>query len=200
MLRRVVLFLLLVTGSLVLSRYFPVLEQVEVFDNEHYSDAEIMALAKIRLGDPFLWITPIRVQALHNDPWVSSVSVYKHWPNKVSIRVVEREAFVTDGEVIYARDGTLLPHTNNVPDGLIRFSAWGVNRHAEMLSLVNMLIKHKMPPKMVSYTPAGFTIQFANTRLYTPSLEALRTHWGSFLSQNGTRVYVYPWGVSTIND
>ncbi len=200
MLKRLLLLSIVIVGTIILSRYFPVLEQVEVFDNHHYSDAEIKTLANLDVGDPFLWITPWRIQALSNDPWISHVTVFRHWPNKISIRVVERKAFMTDGEVVYANDGTLLPNFNTAAEGLINFSAWGINRHTEMLSLMNMLIKHKQEPKMVSYTPAGFTIQLATRSLYTPSLEALRTHWSSFLSQNGTRVYVYPWGVSAVND
>ena len=198
--RLIVLFLLL-SASLALSYYFPVVTTVEVFDNQHYSDLEIKTLANIKKGSPFLWITPWRVQKLEQDPWIARAVIYKHWPDKVSIRVVEREAFLTDQTAVYAKDGTLLPDANKRDQNLIQVAAWGMNRQAELLALLAMLIKHNEEPKMVSYTPAGFTIQLANQkRLYTPSLEALRTHWASYLSQAGARVYVYPWGVSAVND
>ncbi len=198
--RRLYFLLFIILFALGLSYFLPVVTRVEVSHNQHFSDDEIMQLANIKVGTPFLWIGSSWVHRLAENPWIATASIVKQWPNTVLISVVERQGFMTNGQDVYAIDGTLLPSANTDSQSLVRFEGWGHSRLSELLSLINLLNHQQLEPKVVSYSPAGFTIQFANSRLFTPSIEALRMHWSSFLSQSGSRVYVYPWGVSAVNE
>ena len=192
-----VLTLLLV--GIAVSRFTPKLNRVEVIGNAHYSAAEVMHLANTEPGDPFFWIIKNRVAGLVQDPWIESARAYRHWPDTVAITVVERSPAVKDGEAVYALDGTSLPNpTKAEQDGLITLSGWGEERSNEAFELIRQLADFE--PEMLSYSPAGFTIQLATTEVFTPSLDALKANWASFLSQQGTRVAVYPWGVSAAHD
>lgn len=198
--RRLYFLLFIILFALGLSYFFPVVTNVEILNNQQLSDEDIMQLANVQLGTPFLWIGSWWLRKLEANPWIATASVVKKWPNTVLISVTERQGFMTDGQEVYAIDGTLLPSASPDSQTLIRFEGWGHSRQAELLNLVNLLNHQQLEPKVVSYSPAGFTVQFANSRLFTPSIEALRMHWSSFLSQSGSRVYVYPWGVSAVNE
>lgn len=195
---KVFILLFIILFAIGLSYVFPVITRIDIHNNQHYSQEEIMQLANISIGTPFLWINRWRLQKLEQDPWIASFSLVKYWPDRVSLTILERQPFMTDGKEVFSNDGTLLPNAKSESQDLIVFSGWGQARSSELLNLITLLHHQHLEPKMVSYTPAGFTVQFANRRLFTPSLEALRTHWSSFISQSGTRVYVYPWGVSAI--
>ena len=181
------------------SRFYPTLNRVETIGNRHYSAAEVMTLANTEPGDPFFWIIKSRVAKLVQDPWIESARVYRHWPDTVAITVVERQPAVTVDGAVYALDGTLLPNAAEAEqDGLVTITGWGEDRVEEAFELLRQLADYQ--PKMLSYSPAGFTIQLATTEVFTPSVDALRANWASFLSQQGTRVAVYPWGVSAAHD
>ncbi|MCA9839145.1 MAG: FtsQ-type POTRA domain-containing protein [Trueperaceae bacterium] len=197
---RLYILLFIVVFALGLSYFLPVVTHIEIKNNSHFSDQEIRELAHIDFGTPYLWINDWWLRELKNEPWIATASVIKQWPNTILISVVERQGFLTDGNNVYASDGTLLPSAKTDSEHLIRFSGWGRSRLVELINLINLLELQKLEPKMVSYNPAGFTIQFANSRLFTPSIEALRTHWTSIKQQSGSRVYVYPWGVSAVHE
>ena len=52
-------------------------------------------------------------------------------------------------------------------------------------------------PRVITYGPEGFEVVLADAVLFTPSVDALRAQWSAFESQRGSRVSVYPWGVSS---
>lgn len=191
--------LLLSLGALAASRFAPTIAHVEVNGNENLTREEVLELAGIAPGDPFLWVTAGSVRALAEDPWVARLRILRHWPDVVSLRVWEREPILTDGERAWAADGTLLP---DVPperlEGLVRLEGWGPERVAEALELAALLAPFS--PQVISYTPEGFDIRMADGTLSTPSVDALRRQWPAFTSQRGIRTAVYPWGVSTRYD
>ena len=181
------------------SRFYPKLETIEVFGNVHHSQEDIMRLANTEPGAPFFWITKGRVRGLELDPWIMSATVYRHWPNTVSITITERQPVFTNGFLSYARDGTPLPGLKKAEqDALIQVSGWGESRFDEVLTLIDYLAEFDL--KVLSYSPAGFQIQLGDRQLFTPSAVMLQDNWSSFLSQQGTRVSVYPWGVSATHD
>lgn len=191
--------LIVLSGLLVVGQFYPRIQSVSVTGNRHYAPQDVLALAKLKPGIPFFRITKARLDGLARDPWIRSATVTRHWPNRVSVQVQEREPALTDGAAVYALDGTVLPEPDEAQtQTLIQVSGWGTNRLDEGLVLLNHLAEFE--PKVLSYSPAGFTIQLAQTQLFTPSAELLQDNWSSFLSQQGTRVSVYPWGVSTLHD
>ena len=158
-----------------------------------------MRLARAEPGAPFFWITRSRVSDLRLSPWIQNAVVYRHWPDTLSITVEERKPAFSDGFMSYSLDGTALSGlTKFEQDALIQVSGWGEPRFEEVLTLLNHLAE--LEPKVLSYSPAGFQIQLAESQLFTPSAALLQENWASFLSQQGTHAYVYPWGVSTAHD
>ncbi len=175
---------------------WPRVERVEVFGNVHHSREQVLSLANVAPGDPFLWVTRYRVRALAQDPWVLNARVTRHWPDTIAIAVVEREPVLSDGETSWAIDATALPSVPAaVHDTLPRLEGWGTPRLDEALELLAMLTDYGV--EVITYTPEGFELELANAVLVTPSVEALRAQWSAFESQRGGRVAVYPWGVSS---
>ncbi len=198
---RLFVIMLFAFGSLlmIVTRLTPKVDRIEVSGNEHYSRDEILALADVRPGDPFLWVTSWRVAELVRDPWITRVRITRHWPHTISIVVWERKPVATDGETTWAQDGTVLPEVDaRVRAELVEITGWGLPRITEALELVPMLEPFGL--QVISYTPEGFEIQLPESSLYTPSIRALRDHWGAVVSQEGRRVAVYPWGVSRADD
>ena len=193
--KRMLLALVACLVLVIVSAVYPRLEVVKVRGNAYHSGETVARIAKVAPGDPFFWIIGARVNGLLDDPWIASARVYRYYPDKVLIDVTERIPAVTDGENVYAIDGTLLPNvTDDEKVDLIVLEGWGEPRFEEAFELIRQL--EKFEPQVLSYTPAGFTIQLAGTQLFTPSIEALQANWASFSSQQGARASVYPWGVS----
>lgn len=191
--------LVVLIALVIVSRFVPQLTTVEVSGNAHYSRDDILRLADTAPGDPFFWVIRQRLRKLETDPWILQASVLRRWPDTVFIAVTERRPAVRVGEDVYALDGTPLPHPKpSEREGLIEISGWGGDRLGEALALLRQL--EDFEPKVLSYSPAGFAIQLAQSQLFTPNLDALRANWASFVSQEGTRAYVYPWGVSAAHD
>lgn len=191
--------LVILSGILFGSRFYPRIARVEVLGNARYSREAIMELANVAPGDPFLWVTRWRLARLEADPWILSARIMRHWPDTIAITVRERTPFVTDGRHSYALDGTVLPGVDAATQAtLVQLSGWGPSRWDEALAILRQLREHQV--HMISYSPAGFTVQLDNLQLFTPNLELLQAHWAGFLSQQGTRVSVYPWGVSAAHD
>jgi len=191
--------LLVAGGALVASRFVPRLVRVEVSGEHHLDKAQVLKLADVAPGDPFLWVTSFRLRHLTADPWVRKVRVMRYWPNTVTITLWEREPALTDGTTTWAADGTVLPGAKPAETaGLPRLTGWGPSRLHEALTLLRLL--HPYGPKVISYSPEGFEIQLTGTSLFTPSAEALEQQWAAFESHRGGRVAVYPWGVSKAHE
>jgi cell division septal protein FtsQ len=187
---------LLLVALVLVTRYWPTIERVEVIGNAHHSRERVLRLANVAPGDPFLWVTRFGLGGLVNDPWVLHTRVIRHWPDTIAISLVERVPVISDGVTAWAEDGTVLP---DVPSeelaALPRLAGWGTPRLEEALELLGMLSPHGV--EVITYTPEGFEVVLANVVLVTPSVEALRAQWSAFESQRGGRVSVYPWGVSS---
>lgn len=194
-----VVLLLLSGGALVASRFVPKVERIEVSGYHHYTRDDVLRLADLAPGDPFLWITSHRIRRLTGDPWIRQVRVFRHWPDIVSLTVEERVPALTDGATTWALDGTVL--TSMRPEemvGLPRLEGWGAPRVGEALELLALLQPYG--PEVISYTPEGFEIQLTGTSLFTPSAQALKDQWAAFESRRGGRIAVYPWGVSKAHE
>lgn len=198
--RPFLLFLLLVALALVTtSRFYPKVEEVAVAGNEHYDASEIRDIAAVQVNDPLLWVNRWSVAGLERDPWVARARVIRHWPSTVSIAVWERTPVLTDGELTWAADGTVLPGVDEeTRAGLVRLEGWGERRLEESLRLLELLSPFE--PRVISYSPEGFDIELANSTLFTPSAAMLERHWAAWTNQRGNRVAVYPWGVSEANE
>ena len=186
----------LLIGLVLVTRFWPTIERVEVVGNAHHPRERILRLADVAPGDAFLWVTRFRLGALLADPWVLHTRITRHWPDTIAIGIVERVPVLTDGVTAWALDGTALPDVAPpVLAELPRLEGWGTPRIEEALELLAMLSQHGV--EVITYTPEGFELVLTNVVLVTPSVEALRAQWSAFESQRGGRVSVYPWGVSS---
>jgi cell division septal protein FtsQ len=200
--------LLFLLGLVVASRYYPTVRYLQVSGNTHYSATEIASLTGITVGKPLLWITKRHLQRLANNPWIQRVQIIRAFPDAVHIQLLERVPILTDTVQTYALDGTVLPGVDaTARESLIQLQGWGENRVDEVLEIVALVgadnrYAHQL--KMISYSAAGFTLQFeTNTEqvskeIFTPSLEALKTQWASAmaLSETSQTIALYPWGVT----
>ncbi len=193
-----ILLLLLLLGVVIASRYYPKITYVSVHGNQHYSANDIFELANLSIDDPFFWVTRQKIERLETDPWISQASVIRDFPNAIHIHITERKPILSDGVQSYAMDGTVLPGVNTAETPLIKLNSWGKSRFPEVVELVTLLAQHKL--EMISYTPAGFTLRFASTKVFTPSVDYLKEHWAGVLSQQGKELSVYPWGVSAVHE
>lgn len=191
--------LVLLGAAIIVSLFYPKVEFVTVEGNAHYSAESVAQLARVRTGDPFLWVTRSRVEALAADPWILNLVVVRRWPNHVAIAVREREAALTDGTTTWADDGTVLSGaTAAETTGLPLLQGWGAPRTLEALELLRLL--RPFGVRVISYSPEGFEILLDDTELFTPGAEALSKQWAAFVSHRGGRIAVYPWGVSRANE
>jgi cell division protein FtsQ len=178
------------------TRFWPTVERVEVIGAAHRSAHDVMRLADVAPGDPFLWVTSFRARRLMADPWVLQARITRHWPDTIAIAVFEREPVLSDGRTAWALDGVELPGLD--ADRLVslpRLEGWGTPRLGEALSLLGMLEGYGV--EVITYTPEGFEIRLTNATVLTPTADALRAQWSAFESQRGGRIAVYPWGVSS---
>ena len=178
------------------TRFWPAIERVEVVGHAHLTRTDVLRLANVAPGDPLLWVTRFSVHGLEAEPWVLQARVTRHWPDAVSIWLVERTPVIRDGDRTWAADGTALVGADPVVlEELPTVTGWGTPRIAESLELLGMLAGHGV--RVITYGPEGFEGVLADVELFTPSVDALRTQWSAFESQRGSRVAVYPWGVSS---
>jgi cell division protein FtsQ len=117
------LFLSLIVAfhQLNLSHYFPI-QTVRVYGIHHLkeTDVESALTPLVRQGFFALHITPIR-QKLLEMPWVANIIVQKHWPNRVDIRILEKNAVATwsDPEHLLSDAGEIfLPQEKLTPNTL----------------------------------------------------------------------------------
>jgi cell division septal protein FtsQ len=202
------LTLLFLLGLVVASRYYPTVRYIQVSGNTHYSATEIASLTGITVGKPLLWITKRHLQPLANNPWIQNAQIIRAFPDAVHIQLLERVPVLTDTVQTYALDGTVLPDVDaEARESLIQLQGWGENRvdeALEIIALVNADNRYTHQLKMISYSAAGFTLQFetnaeqATKEIFTPSVDALKTQWASAmtLSETSKAVALYPWGVT----
>ena len=184
---------LLVLGS---SFFYPRIERVHVSGASHYSEADILRLAGVRVGFPLLWVSTQRVGALARDPWILGLHIVRKWPHTLYLSVTERTPVLVKGTTAYALDGTVLPGATPADRAkAVPLKGWGSDRSAEALEIFRLVASKR--PQMLSYAPSGFTVSFAGSSLYTPDAALLWAQWAAFVEQRAERVAVYPWGVST---
>lgn len=195
--RRPLLLTLLgaLTLLLLVSYFYPSIDRVHVVGAAHHSEADILRLARVRVGDPLLWVTTWRVSGLERDPWVLGARVFRRWPDTLYIEVRERTPVLAKGATAYALDGTVLP--NATPEeraDAVTLKGWGPDRSREALEILRLVAPYE--PQVLSYAPSGFTVHFAGSSLFTPDAALLKAHWSAFVEQQTDSVAVYPWGVS----
>jgi cell division protein FtsQ len=191
-----VVALVALVALVAVTRFWPPVTRVEVLGAQHLSRTDVLRLANVAPGDPLLWITRWSVKGLQREPWVLRVRITRHWPDTVAIAILERQPVITDGAVGWAADGTpLLGADPEALAALPRLSGWGSPRVEEALELLGMLAGRGV--RVITYGPEGFEVELADVMLFTPSVHALRAQWSAFESQRGSRVSVYPWGVSS---
>ena len=187
--------LIALVALLVTTRFYPQVTRTEVLGASHYNKGDILALARLERGDPLLWVTKWRSAPLTQDPWIRRARIIRHWPDTLSVAVWERQPFARFGETVYALDGTVLPDVSaEQKETLVTLRGWGPERIAEALALLRLVAPYE--PEVLSYSPSGFDVRFAESSLYTPSVDLLRAHWSGFVGQSSKQVAVYPWGVS----
>ena len=189
----------LFVAALGVSRFVPTVERIEVSGASHHTAADVLRLARLAPGDPWLWVTRWRLRGLESDPWILQARVIRHWPDTVSVTVWERTPALTDGATAWASDGTVLPD----PDpaelvGVPVVRGWGVPRIQEALELAKLFANDEL--LVLSYTPTGFEIELADGAISTPDVDSLRRQWAAIQHRNGRRLAVYPWGVSKADD
>src|SRR5690606_9602350 len=144
--------LVLACGLVVASRFWPKVEHVVVAGNERFTAEQVAAMARVRVGDPFLWVTRSSVGALEEEPWVLDAAVVRRWPDTVEVRVTERTPVMSVGVGAWAADGTVLP---GVPADEAAASpvlrGWGEDRTAEALELERLL--RPFGVQVISYSP-----------------------------------------------
>lgn len=177
------------------STFFPTIRRVHVVGAAHYSEAEILRLAAVRVGDPLLWVTTLSVGGLTDDPWILGARVFRRLPDTLYIEVSERTPVLARGATAYALDGTVLP--NAAPEETsqaVTLKGWGPDRSREALEILRLVAPFE--PQMLSYAPSGFTVSFTGSSLFTPDATLLRANWSAFVEGQADSVAVYPWGVS----
>jgi hypothetical protein len=193
------ILLLLLGAGVIASRFWPDVNVITVEGNVHHSKETVAQLARVAIGDPFLWVTGRRISGLTQDPWVLQAAVVRSWPDRVNIAVRERVPILTDGTTTWADDGTVLVGaTGAETDALPRLQGWGEARVDEALELTGLLLPFGV--QVISYSPEGFEILLEDSVLFTPGAQALRQQWSAFVSHRGGRIAVYPWGVSKANE
>lgn len=193
--RRLMLTLLLLLLVLLVSRFYPRIERVHVSGAVHYSEADVLRLAGVRVGEPLLWVTTRQLGRLKNDPWILGARVLRRWPDTLYVEVTERTPVLAKGATAYALDGTVLPDATPAERAqAVTLRGWGPDRSREALAILRLVADRQ--PQVLSYAPSGFTVSFAGSSLYTPDAELLRAHWSAFVEQQADSVAVYPWGVS----
>ena len=192
--------LLVIAAALVVaSRFYPKVTAVDISGHGHHSRANIMALAGLDIGTPFLWITRTSAVGLLRDPWVAQATVVRTWPSHVSISV--RETYPSPdrrGDNLGIRWYSLTGVTFERRQGLIQLEGWGPVRVIEALEFATIL--KRFPLEVVSYSPEGFELQLSDGLVFTPGVDALRTQWAPVENNRGRRLAVYRWGVSRADD
>ena len=168
-------------------------ERVEVAGNAHLDRERVLQLADLYPGDPWLWATQGRLEALRSDPWVLEARLERPRVGAVRIVVRERVPVATletpEGPVGLAADGTRLPGA--VPVGPV-VEGFGEDRTLEALQIAQLL----PAAERIGYSPAGFTVDWEGRHLWIRNLENLRVWLPRVKEMRGNDVAIYSWGVS----
>lgn len=193
---RATLLVALALGLLVLgvSAFYPSIKRVHVVGASHYSEAEVLRLAGVHVGDPLLRVSSRTLRGLTDDPWILGARVFRRFPGTLYIEVEERSAALRKGATSYALDGTVLPNAARRETRAVTLRGWGPDRSLEALEILQLVAPYE--PQMLSYAPSGFTVSFSGSSLFTPDVTLLKAHWSAFVAQRADSVAVYPWGVS----
>jgi len=193
---RATLLVALALGLLVLgvSAFYPSINRVHVVGASHYSEAEVLRLAGVHVGDPLLRVSTRTLKGLTDDPWILGARVFRRFPGTLYIEVEERSAALRKGATSYALDGTVLPNAARRETRAVTLRGWGPDRSLEALEILQLVAPYE--PQMLSYAPSGFTVSFSGSSLFTPDVTLLKAHWSAFVAQRADSVAVYPWGVS----
>lgn len=181
------------------SRLWPTVDHVYVNGHRHHSAAQIAWLANVEPGDPLLWINRWSLADLPADPWIQSARVVRHWPDTIAITVSERVPLLHTGDIAWAADGTALPGLS--PEELAalpRLEGWGESRVLDAVRILELMGDAGL--EVISYTPDGFDIVVEGATIFTPSVAALEAQWAAVKGRLGSRLAVYPWGVSEQNE
>ena len=169
------------------------IEQIEVVGIAHLERARVLEVADLYPGDPWLWATSGRLEALRNDPWVLEARLER--PRVGAVRIVVRERVpvatlaTAEGSVGLAADGTRLPGAE--PTGPL-IEGFGNDRTLEALQIAALL----PTAERIAYNPAGFTVDWEGRHLWIRNLENLRVWLPRVNMIRGNDVAIYSWGVS----
>ncbi|WP_117236811.1 cell division protein FtsQ/DivIB [Thermus sediminis] len=188
--RAILAFLLLATLYVASLVVFPV-EEVAVEGLNHLKEAEVLAKARLHPGEAWLWVFPSRLTPLHQDPWIAEARLEKPRPGVVRLLLWERRPFLPlpDGSAL-AEDGTLLPGGAPLAEGP-RVEGKGPLPTKDLLDLAWAYPE----AKALRYTPAGFWVELGESTLFAPEARLL-LEYAQAERVLGSRVYLYPWGVS----
>ncbi len=127
------LLLLVAAGSLVWLMFSPWLSvsQVTTRGVEQSTTHAVLVDHRVTAGTPMILISAPAVEgSLLRDPWVAEAEVMLHWPNQVTVDIVERVPVAWtrggDGWTRRAIDGVALPSAEQPDDELARIDMPGV--------------------------------------------------------------------------
>lgn len=173
---------------------------VSVSGSDHLRPRDLVRLAGSVPGNPWLWVSAWRANGLVDEPWVERAVVTRRFPGRVQVSVVERTpaavvsrrgADGAAGDVVVAWDGTPLP---GAARPALRVSGWGPDRLEESLRIARLIGAGAV--KEVRFSPQGFDILMSQSVIWTDSYTSLRRYGAGVRMLSGSRINVYPWGVS----
>lgn len=179
----------LYTASLVV---WPI-QHIAVAGTDHLNRNQVLELANLYPGDPWLWATNRKLSALRQNPWVLTARLDRPRIGEVRIILHERVPVATlttpNGPVGLAADGTRLPGAAATGP---RIEGFGDDRTLEALHIVQLL----PTAERISYSPAGFTVDWEGKRLWIRDADNLRVWLPRVKKMRVNKVAIYPWGVS----
>lgn len=100
---------------------------IEVVGARHAAVAEILDATRVYEGRPLVLIRSGRVaEALAADPWVKDASVHRRFPDRIEVRLIEREEVVAvpaaEGWRTVSDDGRIMQAVATAPDELATVS------------------------------------------------------------------------------
>ncbi|MFB9992420.1 cell division protein FtsQ/DivIB [Deinococcus oregonensis] len=171
---------------------------ITVSGNRQLSEARVLELAGLKPQFGWLYYGAWRARSLAENPWMLSAEIVKHFPDSVSINMVERVAYARwqrpDGSVVtLAADGTVLPGAA-LNSKLPLLGGWGPDRLTDALYVTQLLSRYTV--QSVAYTPSGVTVKTGLGAVWSGDLKSLVKYAGSISMYPNKKINIYPWGVS----